>query len=65
MMPDGSCQIIDNSFIAVYNSTSTNVSTRLMCNYHTRFKLNDFIMYVDGKIDVPTIENNSFPYNLF
>ena len=65
LMPDGSCQLIDNSFMAVYNSTSTNVSTKLMCNYHTRFKLNDFTMYVDGKIAVPTIENSSFPFIIY
>ena len=64
-MPDGSCQLIDNSFIAFYNATSTNIPTKIMCNYHTGFKLNDFIMYVDGKIVVPTIEtfaNSDLPF---
>ena len=55
-MSDGSCKFIDNSFTAIYNSTSINESTKIMCNYHISLTLNDFIMYVDGNIVVPTIE---------
>lgn len=65
LMPDGTCRLIDNSFMAVYNSTSNNSSTKIMCNYHLNLKLTDFIMYVDGKIAFPTIEtfpNSTLPY---
>ena len=64
LMPDGTCLLIDNSFTAIFNSTSNN-STKIMCNYHLNLQLTDFIMYVDGKIAFPTIEtfpNSKLPF---
>ena len=60
---DGKCVLIDNTFYAVYNASTTNEPTKIMCNYHTNFKLSDFQMYVNNKLVIPSIidiGNNPF-----
>ena len=59
LMPEGNCKLIDNSFTAVYNSTTITESTRIMCNLHTNFKLTDFDMYIDGKIAIPSMTEDT------
>ena len=53
---NGKCKIIENSFIGIYNVTSTSKYTRIMCVSENNIKLSDFDMYVNGKKVVPYID---------
>jgi surface protein len=45
---NGQCKKIENSFVAIYNVTSTSEFTRIMCISENNIKLSDFDMYVNG-----------------
>lgn len=45
---NGQCKEIENSFVAIYNVTSTSEFTRIMCVSQNNIKLSDFDMYVNG-----------------
>ena len=54
---EGKCKLIENTFFAVYNSTSIDEPTKILCNYHTGLKLTDFQMYVNNHLVIPSIIN--------
>ena len=65
---DGKCILIDNTFYAVYNVTTIDKPTKIMCNYHTHFKLTDFQMYVNNKLVIPSIidlGNSPLPFIVY
>ena len=65
---DGKCKLIENTFHAVYNSTTVDEPTKIMCNYHTKFKLTDFQMYVNGELVIPSIidlGNSPLPFIVY
>ena len=65
---DGKCILIDNTFYAVYNATTISEPTKIMCNYHTRFSLSDFQMYVNNELVIPSIidlGNSPLPFIVY
>ena len=59
----GKCKLIENTFFAVYNVTSIDEPTKILCNFHIDLKLTDFQMYDNKHLVVPSIINiNPFPY---
>lgn len=60
---EGKCKLIENTFFAVYNSTSIDEPTKILCNVHTGLKLTDFQMYVNKQLVIPSIINiKDLPY---
>ena len=53
---NGKCKKIENSFIGIYDVTSTSTFTRIMCVSENNIKLSDFDMYVNGKKVKPYID---------
>ena len=53
---NGKCKKIENSFIGIYNATSTSKFTRIMCVSENNIKLSDFDMYDNGKKVYPYLD---------
>ena len=63
---EGKCKLIENTFFAVYNSTSIDEPTKILCNIHIGLKLTDFQMYVNNQLVTPSIISiNSLPYIVY
>ena len=45
---NGQCKKIENSFVAIYNATSTSEFTRIMCVNLNNINLSDFDIYING-----------------
>jgi surface protein len=63
---EGKCKLIENTFFAVYNSTSIDEPTKILCNVHTDLKLTDFQMYVNNHLVIPSIITiKTLPYIVY
>ena len=53
---NGKCKKIENSFIGIYNVSSTSTFTRIMCVSENNITLSDFDMYINEKKVQPYID---------
>ena len=57
---NGKCKKIENSFIAIYNVTSSKKFTKIMCLSKNGIKLSDIEMYANGKKIIPIIDEMDY-----
>ena len=62
LMNNGTCKKIENSFVGIYNITSTNYPVRIMSLLYKNITLSDFDIYFNNKKIFPEIINYNVLY---
>ena len=60
LMKNGRCKKIENSFIAIYNVTSSTKQTKIMCLNENGIKISDFDIYANGTKIIPILDNKTW-----